>query len=264
MKKHVLLVEDDPDTRITLAYRLQYAGYQVTQAPDGEMAIALLNSDTFDVVLTDIVMGEIDGMDVLHAARQQPYLPSVIILTGHGSLETAIAAIREGAYDYLLKPCDPNDLIICIEGAVQRHTAEHHLSQATSALFQSRSRSTTTEEPKTIPKPPPYVASQPSQKPFTIGELYVGTTRQEVTLRGQTLHITPIEHAVLRCLSENPTLAMPYSDIVRHTHRLEVNDEEEALIMLKTHIRNLRKKLGSGYIITERGIGYKLIQPDDA
>jgi two-component system, OmpR family, response regulator len=266
MKAHILIVEDDHDARTTLAYRLQYAGYQVTQAPDGETAIELLESDTFDLVLTDIVMRDVTGMEVLHTARMQAYLPAVILLTGHGSLETAITAVREGAFDYLLKPCDPDDLLACIEGAIQRHTAEQQLSRAATALFTSRTSYTpahttpamATEEESA---PPPRQSSR--QGAIHLGALTIGGLRQEVQLHNNPIRVTPIEYAVLRYLAERPGQVQNYADIVRFSHKLDVNNDE-AKIMLKTHVRNLRKKLGAGYIETERGIGYKMLDPDKA
>ncbi len=265
MKAHILVVEDDHDTRTTLAYRLQYAGYQVTQAPDGETAIELLESDTFDLILTDIVMRDVTGMEVLHTARMQANHPAVILLTGHGSLETAITAVREGAFDYLLKPCDPDDLLACIEGAIQRHTAEQQLSQAATALFTSRASyaplnasSIATSDDDTAAAP----RQSNRQNPLSLGALTIGGLRQEVSLHGNVVRVTPIEYAVLRYLAEHPGQVQRYADIVRFSHKLDVSNDE-AKIMLKTHVRNLRKKLGEGYIETERGIGYKMLDPDE-
>jgi DNA-binding response OmpR family regulator len=260
MKPHVLVVEDDYDTRITLAYRLQYAGYRVTHAPDGETAVDLLETDSFDVVLTDIVMGDVNGIEVLHTARLQPYHPAVIILTGHGSLETAIAAVREGAYDYLLKPCEPEKLLNCIAGAIERHHAEQQLSQATTTLFSPRSghssRDHTDYQPHLSAHHHGHVGI------LHVGSLTIGHSRRDVFLGDMPIHVTPIEHSILRCLAETQGNVRGYSDIIRSTHHLDVEDNE-AQIMLKTHIRNLRRKLGSNVIETERGIGYKLLPPEE-
>lgn len=143
MKPHILLVEDDQNTSIALGYWLQQAGYRVTRAPDGETAFDLLENDVYDVVLTDIVLGDIDGIEVLQAARMQDYHPEVLILTGHGTLDTAIAAIRAGAYDYLVKPCDEDELLRQLNGAVQRRMVEKRRRMVERQLIDSAALLTT-------------------------------------------------------------------------------------------------------------------------
>jgi DNA-binding NtrC family response regulator len=124
---HILLVEDDDTARRSIASVLERAGYIVDAVPDGEQAVALLNSSAsgpaFDVVLTDLLLGTLDGVAVLKAARAMPNPPEVILLTGYGTLQTAIEALRAGAFDYLLKPCRLDDLLRCIKGAAERRAA---------------------------------------------------------------------------------------------------------------------------------------------
>jgi DNA-binding response OmpR family regulator len=264
MKPHILVVEDHDNTRIALTAQLRYAGYQVTQAANGEAALALLTQETFDVVLADIVMDGVDGIKVLHAARQQPYRPEVILLTGNGMLQSAIAAIRAGAYDYLLKPCDEETLLACIDGAVKHHHAEQRRSEAERHLLEAASlmSSITTHEadapgtPQEPPTSPPTTARQPRQ----VGSLAIGITRHDVTFAGTLLHVTPIEYALLRYLAATPGEVRRYHEIVRATHQVETSDSD-AQNLLRTHIRNLRKKLPAAYLVTEHGIGCKLVHP---
>ncbi|NJO07221.1 MAG: response regulator [Chloroflexaceae bacterium] len=124
----ILLVEDDPAARGVTKDILQRAGYNVTAAPDGESALRLLGEQEFSVVVTDIRMRMVDGIRVLEEARKQPYSPEVILLTGYGSMESAVAALRLGAYDYLLKPCHPDQLVEGVQRALY-HRAEQ-ISQA--------------------------------------------------------------------------------------------------------------------------------------
>lgn len=123
----ILLVEDDDAARFSLARVLERVGYQVEAVADGETAVALLDPAAagrhFDLVLTDLVMREIDGIEVLDHARKLADPPEVILLTGYGTLQTAIDALRAGAFDYLLKPCKPDDLLRCIERAMERRAA---------------------------------------------------------------------------------------------------------------------------------------------
>lgn len=265
MNAHILVVEDDHDARNTLAYLLKYTGYQVTQAADGETAIDLLEKAVFDVVLSDIVLGEVSGMEVLQAARKQPYVPEVILLTGHASLDTAILAVRQEAYDYLLKPCMDDDLLSCVEAAVQRHLAERQVRDATHKLItalsvQAASESRAKEEPQ--PQPMSAAQQQRGVYPMHIGNLSIGNSRYKVFFKGTPLQITLIEYDLLHYLAETPGQPRAYGDIVRHTHKIDCNDAE-ARTLLSPHLRNLRKKFDPTYLVTIRGTGYMLTNPEE-
>lgn len=263
MKHRILLVEDDSKARSMLTYLLQHSGYHVTPAADGESALDLLERETFNVVLTDIVMGEVDGIEVLHTARLQPYRPVVILLTGHGTLETCMAALRAGAFDYLLKPCTDAELLSCVERAVQRHCAEQQLA-ATADLIATLYRpneARTRRSDDEVARAGRLTAAQAATAPLRVGALSIGRSRREVTLDGRPVHVTPIEYALLRCLAETPGVARTYAEIVRHTHGLNL-DEAEAQVLLRVHISNLRKKLSPAYIANHRGNGYMLVDPD--
>ena len=105
MNARVLVVEDDTEVRTLLAWHLRRQGCTVAEAEDGVMALSLIERSAPDVVVTDMAMPRLDGLGLLKAIREKdPDLP-VIILTGHGSLENAIQALREGGlFDYLMKP----------------------------------------------------------------------------------------------------------------------------------------------------------------
>jgi response regulator RpfG family c-di-GMP phosphodiesterase len=111
MRWTVLVVEDDDYVRASLERLLRHHGYRVLSAPDANRALAFLRQQPVDLVLTDLRIRPIDGLDLLgHIQMQYRYIP-VIILTGYGSLDSAIRALRYGARDYLLKPCDPRVLL---------------------------------------------------------------------------------------------------------------------------------------------------------
>jgi DNA-binding NtrC family response regulator len=136
-RPRLLLVEDDEAARVSLSRVLSRVGYQIEMAPDGEQAIALLEApargEAFDVVLTDLLLHEVDGVQVLKRARQLTDPPEVVLLTGYGTLHTAIEALRAGAFDYLLKPCKPEDLLRCIGEAVRRRHERRAQSDAAAA-----------------------------------------------------------------------------------------------------------------------------------
>ena len=111
MRKHtILLVDDDPIIIIGTGRDLERNGYEVTTANDGEEAVELLNKSSFDLVLTDLVMGQIDGIGVLKKAKEINPETMVMIFTGFGDITSAIDVLRLHADDYMLKPCEPEEM----------------------------------------------------------------------------------------------------------------------------------------------------------
>jgi DNA-binding NtrC family response regulator len=116
----VLIAEDEEHLGTILEQFLAGRGYQVTVTRDGKSALAALRSEAFDVALLDIVMPELDGLEVLRHVRDEPNHPEVIIITGNGTIETAITAIRLGAYDYLSKPYRMAEIDVLVRRAWER------------------------------------------------------------------------------------------------------------------------------------------------
>ncbi|MGB2780758.1 MAG: sigma-54 dependent transcriptional regulator [Phycisphaerae bacterium] len=106
----VLVVEDDRAQAEAMAEALRRAGHTCTVVTDGRQALERLATDAFDLVVTDLVMEGADGMEVLRRAKQEDAQTEVILVTGHGTIETAVQAIRQGAYDYITKPLNVGDL----------------------------------------------------------------------------------------------------------------------------------------------------------
>jgi DNA-binding NtrC family response regulator len=116
----VLIAEDEENLGTILEQFLVGRGYQVTVTRDGKAALAALKTDTYDVALLDIVMPELDGLEVLRHIREDANHPEVIIITGNGTIETAITAIRLGAYDYLSKPYRMAEIDVLVRRAWER------------------------------------------------------------------------------------------------------------------------------------------------
>jgi DNA-binding NtrC family response regulator len=116
----VLIAEDEENLGTILEQFLVGRGYQVTVTRDGKAALAALRTDTYDVALLDIVMPELDGLEVLRHVREDANHPEVIIITGNGTIETAITAIRLGAYDYLSKPYRMAEIDVLVRRAWER------------------------------------------------------------------------------------------------------------------------------------------------
>lgn len=124
----ILFVDDEDVIRKSFQRELQMEGFAVTVAAGGEEAIGALEKDTFDLVITDLMMPGIDGFGVLKAAKKLAPLTSVIILTGYGDMTSAIDALRLGADDFTLKPCEVEELVFRIRRCLERRTLLQMLS----------------------------------------------------------------------------------------------------------------------------------------
>lgn len=120
----VLLVDDEEDFRTTLAGRLRKRNIDISDAGSGEEALELLKKKSFDVAIVDIKMPGMDGIETLRHIKKFDPLIEVILLTGHASVEAGIEGIKSGAYDYVIKPCNINDLLNKIEDADRRRLFE--------------------------------------------------------------------------------------------------------------------------------------------
>ena len=116
----LLIAEDEANLRLVLQKELQRLGYRVHVAPDGEAALRKLEESNVDVLLCDINMPRMDGMELLKRVHERPNPPEVIMLTGQGTIETAVEAMRIGAYDYLTKPYSISELDVRVRQAAEK------------------------------------------------------------------------------------------------------------------------------------------------
>lgn len=117
---NILIIDDEKAIRKTLGEILSYEGYKLEEAGDGEEALKRFKEKAYDVVLCDIKMPKMDGIEFLEKAREvNPDVP-IIMISGHGTIETAVEAVKKGAYDYISKPPDLNRLLITIRNATDK------------------------------------------------------------------------------------------------------------------------------------------------
>ena len=115
----ILLVDDEPSILSVLSVLLKAEGYEVFPVDKGEKAVELIRSTPFDLMISDIRMRPIDGMALLKLAREQQPSMSVLMITGYGSVETAVEALKVGAFDYITKPFRVDELLITIQRALE-------------------------------------------------------------------------------------------------------------------------------------------------
>lgn len=262
MKIPVLMVEDDQATGEVLSEVLEDAGYEVVLAGGGAEALKLLEQAAFTVVVSDIRMPSVDGIDVLHAARESDAQPEVILLTGYGALDTSLVALREGAFDYLLKPCNPETLLQRVAEAVEAYRTRTRQHEAVQRVVEAFGDSPPTNGPLTEEAAAPEPEYGPQDQPIQLGDLLIGKAHHTALFQDEPLHLTPTEHALLRRLAEKPGRVFPYRELVYAMHGYDVTNVE-AKVLLKTHVRNIRRKIGSDYLVNVRSTGYKLVLPEE-
>ncbi|HKJ28719.1 MAG TPA: sigma-54 dependent transcriptional regulator [Desulfuromonadales bacterium] len=116
----ILLVDDEPGSRESLSLLLGHEGYLVDTASDGEKAIRLFSKNKYDVIITDLFLPGASGIDILKHVKEHPLPCSVILITGNATAETAVEAMKEGAFDYIIKPVNFEKLKVLVEKAVEK------------------------------------------------------------------------------------------------------------------------------------------------
>lgn len=119
---NILIIDDEKAIRKTLSEILSYEGYKIDEAGDGEEGLKKFGDKTYDVVLCDIKMPKIDGIEFLEKAREINADVPIIMISGHGNIETAVEAVKKGAYDYISKPPDLNRLLITLRNAMDKQS----------------------------------------------------------------------------------------------------------------------------------------------
>lgn len=255
----ILLVDDEANIRDGLKAILQREGHDVQAVAEGAAALALLHRFAAEVAVLDIRMPGMSGTELLSAIKSEwPHL-AVIMLTGHGTLETAMTAVREGAFDYLLKPAKPEAL----QNVVSRALTEVRRQREQAALLETLQfglqRLQQFPAPHPVSKPMPVATTTLVQ----MGDLIINRATYEVRHRGELLSLTPTEYRVLLTLAERSGAVVDYLTLVKDA--LEYAAEPwEAKELIKRHIFTLRQKMETRperpqLILNVRGVGYRLV-----
>jgi two-component system alkaline phosphatase synthesis response regulator PhoP len=240
---------------LTVRELLRRAGYKAIAVASGEEALELVQSQPVDLALIDLVMPGIGGIELMRRLQEAAPDTVLIVLTARGSMETAIEALRLGAYDYLTKPCDDRLLIRCIETGLGKRREELHRRQLVGTLS-AAALALAGEE--AIP-----ASTSAADETIRVGDLTVDIADHTATLAGRTLDLTPTEFDLLVVLARNAGRALSHSELV-HAIRGYKAEDWEAQEIARYHIHGLRAKLGNAdYVKTVRGVGYRLVMPND-
>lgn len=250
----ILVVDDEPATRLSLAELLSLEGYEVAAAASGEEALDLLSEKSFDLAIVDLKMPGMDGLAVVGALQERTPETIIIMLTAHGTLETAVQAMRQGAHDYLLKPANVNEIMASVKAGLDKRRRELRRRELLS-LMQHTLAAITDETPMPHVEPPLI-----TDRFLQVREVLVDQQKHLATFRGTPLDLTPTEFKLLVSLLSNPDNVLSPQELVRQVQGYEA-DRWESRSIIRVHIRRLRQKLepdpaNPTYIVTVRGAGY--------
>ncbi len=254
---HIMVVDDEAVARVSLAEILRLEGYQVATAASGEEALSLLSkSEPFDLIVLDLKMPGMDGLEVTEVVQERSPGTVVILLTAFATLETAIQAIRRGAHDYLLKPCSVSEILESVSKGLAKRQQEQQRRHLVSQLKRTLSKLAAVEGAGVIEEAMPPQSSRFIQ----IRDIVLDRQKHIVMLQGRPLDLTPTEFKILVCLIETPDQVWSPQELVRRAQGYET-DAWGARAIVRVHIRRLRKKMETDpsnpqYIINVRGVGY--------
>jgi DNA-binding response OmpR family regulator len=293
---HVLVVDDEIYIRTALVRALTLSGYQAEEAGSGPAALAMLDHSRFDLMILDMRMPGMEGTEVMQLARQRHPDLLIIVLTGHASLDSAIAAVKFEAVDYLVKPASLQEISDTVAAALRRQAEEvrrrrllHIIGETMDALRAPEPPATAVSSGDTPPAaagpvraapagvsrhtPPALTATAtlPGVSPFSgVGSLHSGALdldlqTRRLTVRGgdhkvRVVELTDGEVMILAVLMSQPDQVLTCRQLVRATWRYEM-EEREAQSLVRPYIFRLRHKIEADaerpqLIKTVRGRGY--------
>jgi DNA-binding response OmpR family regulator len=252
----ILVVDDEAVVRRVLGDALSQAGHRVRLAASTREALALLEQSLADLMLLDLQLGDEDGTDLLRAARARwPQLP-ILILTAHGSLASAIEAVRHDAADYLLKPIGVEALRTRVAEVLARHRASQQRQERIRHMYHQLQALVSDEG--LLPARP---AAESAGESYSAGPLTLDVQRHQVRMSGHLVELTPTEFAILHTLVRQAGSVVPCAQLIQSFQNVTM-DEDEARQVMRPHIVRLRRKLEPTpqtplYLQAVRGIGYR-------
>lgn len=219
LQAKILLVDDDPDILELLEYNLAKENYQLAKAFDGKEALEIAQTFKPALIIMDVMMPIMDGIETARKMKSMPEFKNTIILflTARGEEFTEVAAFDAGAHDYIIKPIKPRALVSRINALLKRETAEE------------------------------------TQEIIEIGGLIINRTQYAATFEGRALILPKKEFELLSFLAKNPNKVFNRDELLEKVWGADVYVVERTV---DVHIRKLREKIPEHYIKTLKGVGY--------
>ncbi len=225
MPQRILLVDDETQIVHVLRGYLERAGFAVLAAHDGPEALRIARQEAPDLVLLDLMLPSMDGLDVCRALRRTSVVP-IIMLTARVEETERIIGLELGADDYITKPFSPREVVARVRAVLRRGAPGAHL------------------------------AAERCQ----VGELCLDNARRNVTVSGRAVELTASEFEILRALMQSPGRVFTRGQLLEAAQGVAYEGYERTI---DTHVKNLRRKIeptpaDPQYILTVHGVGYKL------
>ncbi len=233
-KSRILVVDDEERIRRLLRMYLEKEGYEIEEAEDGETALHKATEADFDLILLDLMLPGIDGIEVCERLRQVKSTP-VIMLTAKGEEVNRVQGFEAGADDYVVKPFSPREVIYRVKAILRRSSATAYLSKDAS-----------------------------SSNNIVFPHLVIEHDAHRVTAGGQEVSLTPKEYELLHYLAVSPDKVFSREELLKDVWNYEFFGD---LRTVDTHVKRLREKLNkvspeaAAMITTVWGVGYKLEVP---
>jgi DNA-binding response OmpR family regulator len=224
--KTILVVDDEPRIASLARDYLEHAGYTVVLASDGRAALAAVDRDKPDLVVLDLGLPELDGLDVTRAIRRDSSLP-IVMLTARDDEVDKLLGLELGADDYLTKPFSPRELVARVRAVLRRVDASS--------------------------------AGPAAREVVRAGDVTLDMPRMRVEVAGRPVELTPTEFQLLATLAAQPGRIFTRSQLLDAVHGVAFESYERAI---DTHIKNIRRKLepdprSPRYLLTVYGVGYR-------
>ncbi|MFR6066371.1 MAG: response regulator [Eubacterium sp.] len=230
MKTHediILVVEDDSQIRNFIAYTLKQEGFECKTASTAQSALSDLVSEKIDLMLLDLGLPDMDGMEVIEKVRDWSEIPIIVVSARDQDREKA-AALDIGADDFLTKPFSATELMARIRVAIRHLRMNSHKEQ---------------------------------QPTLAVGELAIDLSKRQVFLGGEPLHVTPLEYNLLSLFFKNMGKVLTSQFIIREIYGVGYGNDTQALRALMAGLRRKIEPVPAKprYILTEIGVGYRLV-----
>ncbi len=249
----VLFVDDDEQAREMYEIMLRGAGYHVVAVSSAEAALGQLDELQAHIIVSDIMMPGLSGLDLLKKVREQRRDCEVILITGNTNVELAVQALREGAFDYLVKPVEVHKLRSALVRAGEALRRRWKLPAA---------KPTAPLAPPPLPPATAGGVTGAADELFRVGPVILDAGRLQITVNGHRVDATPTETQLLFYICHNPHRVLTPQEMLREVRGLAV-EPADAAELIRPHISSLRRKLlafspDADVIETVRSAGYRL------
>ncbi|RVU54362.1 response regulator transcription factor [Anaerosphaera multitolerans] len=224
LKKKILIIEDDPSITQILILNLK-GHYEVITAENGTLGFDKLISERADLILLDLGLPDMDGMDLLAKIKKDFDTP-LIVVSARQTEKDIVEALDLGANDYVVKPFGTEELLARIRRSLRHYS--------------------------------------PEKRTYEVGDFAIDFDKRQVSMKGNQIHLTPIEYGIVAFLSSKPGKVLTHNQIINKVWGPYESDNQ----ILRVNMANIRRKIEKNpatptYFITDAGIGYKIIDEND-